>query len=338
MACHELEPLRDESLRHKAGRGPHQGPVPPRCDETALDFFTRMTYPSLSIPTIAPDGLRVGETVEILGEPSTGKTLLMMDCCARCILPSEHGGNGASAIVVDTEGSFGLLRLGIVLDGLLLASGVADETQRKELTFASLRRLRVLQCHNADELVIGLAHLRCECESDIQLPQMSPDAYDLALPRLLLLDSASAFRWLDRAAPRGNGGAVDVGFEARLSELLGLLRKQRLSIIWSRCPLTSHNAGLDFPIVDRMTTGGTMKQPHELSQPTLRVRLRRLESGAPGGGRLMHACQALLDRLSAPAHSAASVGPPSAPVRHEMHVDMQGVVHVAHAGGLGAGA
>ena len=37
-------------------------------------------------------GLQVGNTLELLGEPGTGKTAMLMECLVRCILPARVGG------------------------------------------------------------------------------------------------------------------------------------------------------------------------------------------------------------------------------------------------------
>lgn len=327
------------------------GPPPRRADETALNFFTRQTYPVLEIPTVAPDGLRVGETIEVLGEVSTGKTLLLMDCCARCILPKHVGGQSMHAIIVDSEGGFSMPQLTNVLLGILKASNViSGEAKRDQIIAESLTRLRVMQTLNAEEMLLGLSNLRCECE--VPLPHMSPDEIDLVQPRLLIIDSASTFAFLDRTDPHRGCGA-DAGFQSRLSELIGQLRKQRLTVVWSRCPLVGHDSGREFPPVDRPITG--VQAPSELGQPSLRLRLRRLrreatganatgasnaapaappmaahphiDAGGDGGGGMMHAFQVLLDRLGAPANGALSA-PGEPPLRREMHVDMDGVVHV----------
>lgn len=277
-------------------------------DETALDFFTRLAYPVLDLlPTVVPLGVRVGETLEVLGESSTGKTMLLMECCVSCILPAGYGGHAAHAVVVDSEGGFNLLRLAHVLTAKLRTAGMPDDDLSPAVEVA-LTRLRLMQCLNADEMLQGLAALRCELECT------QPDD---ARPRLLLIDSASAFRWLDRVEQQ-HGCASSVSFETRLDQLLGLLRRQQLSVIWSRCPVAAHQGGLEFPIIDRTT----ISQWHaELNQPSMRVRLRRLDlPSTPTPDVHHHATfQTLLDNLN----GAASVADP--PARRILRVTMNGV-------------
>ena len=268
-------------------------------DETAHDFFSRLAYPVLELlPSVVPPGLRVGETLEILGETCTGKTTLLMECCAHCILPAEHGGQGAHAVVIDSDGGF-TMRLSGVLAARLRASGVTDKGACDAAVAASLTLLRVMTCHNADEMMVCLGALRCELED--------PLGGD-ARPRLLLLDNASTFRYADRLEQQ-HGGLADDAFEARLSTLLGLLRRQQLSIVWSRRPDKGHQGGLEFPIIDR----NTMSLAHaELSQPSLRVRLRRLENGsAPPTPGVQLTFQTMLDVCG---------GPVETPMRREMRV------------------
>ena len=285
-------------------------------DETACDFFARVTSPELDLlPCCAPRALRLGESLELLGEPSTGKSALLMECCARCVLPAEGGGHAACAIVLDGEGSFDLLRLAAMLTLRLGAAGMPSDEVPCAVE-ACLGRVRVLRCTNGHEILLGLMALRCELEAPQRTTARACGDAD-GRPRLLLLDCSRAFLW-----PRGGGDGRS--FEARLGGLLGLLRRQRLSIVWSRCPPKSHNSGLEFPIVDR---GNVAANGHtELSQPTMRLRLRRLESAAAHATRaasdagVQLAFQGLLDVFG------AGPGSPEPPLRREMRLTMQGVV------------
>ena len=113
-----------------------------------------------------------------------------------------------------------------------------------------------------------------------------------------------------------NDANAEAGLEAKLCKLVSLLRRQSLSILWSRSPLLSHNAGHDFPIIDPRSAVGA----HELSHPTMRLRLRRhaepaatlahAAASAPAAtGALQLAFQAMLDAAT-PAAGSSSAEPP----------------------------
>ena len=47
------------------------------------------------------EGFRVGELVEIAGQPGSGKSILSLQAIAFCLLPEERGGSNSHAILVD---------------------------------------------------------------------------------------------------------------------------------------------------------------------------------------------------------------------------------------------
>lgn len=293
---------------------PSRAPAWP--DETALDLFTRLAYPGLELLPFSAQELKIGETLEVLGEPATGKSALLMECCVRCVLPNEYGGHAARAVVVDTGSGFNLHRLGAMLSGRLAAAGVTHEVTRTVVA-TSLRRLRVMTCPSPSEALIGLEALRCELEAS----QSGAER-----PRLLLIDSVSAFQWLERAAQARGGGSscTATSFDARLNRLLALLRRQRLSIVWSRSPAKGHNLGLEFPILEHGTSALA-----ELNQPSLRLRLRSIEGALvpPACMGAQHVFQVLLDVAPAMV-SSAGAGPVSAqapPLRRDLCVWPEGV-------------
>ena len=133
--------------------------------ETAYDLFARLEWPGLPLlPFEAHDGgLKVGETLELLGEPSTGKTALLLESCARCILSAEHGGHGARAVIVETDGGFDVRRLAAALARKLEASAAAGVHQRQALRRAHDSKLRAMK-HNLWLEVCG--RLRPEVEPE----------------------------------------------------------------------------------------------------------------------------------------------------------------------------
>ena len=337
-------------------------------DETADDFFARLEFPGLDLLPGIPRGIKVGETLEVCGEPSTGKTALLMECIVRCVLPVDVGGvrvggAGCRAVFVDTEGGFDALRLAETLRTRLMASGVLPDCAAEEAA-AALARLRVMRCPTSSELCLGLCALRLELDAPPPIaaaamhgallppPPASPSPASAVPPpppspppppRLLLIDSVSTFQWMERAesraaARRGGGGShgdasshdasAEAGLDSKLSTLVSLLRRQRLSIIWSRSPLLSHNGGYEFPILDQRSA---VAAAHELNHPTMRLRLRRhaepaatlahATASTPAAGTLQLAFQAMLD-TAAPAVGSSTSEPP---LRREMLLYAVGV-------------
>ena len=321
--------------------------------ETAYDLFARLEWPGLPLlPFEAHDGgLKVGETLELLGEPSTGKTALLLESCARCILSAEHGGHGARAVIVETDGGFDVRRLAAALARKLEASAAAAAARGGSSSTlssdgvsaaveAALRRLRVIRCHSACELLRGLQALRCELDAPPPPGAATPatpatpaassssssSADNDGRPRLLLIDSLSAFQWLDRAEQQRLSAAGEPSdYAVRLNALVGLLRRQRLSIVWSRSPLMSRwrighaDSGTDFPIVDRSDSAASVALP-ELSQPTRRVRLRRLDEWKDEDKPFRF--EVLVDALQAQAGPGTPAPPP---MHYSLQYSMPGV-------------
>jgi hypothetical protein len=351
-------------------------PPPLWADETAEDLFTRAAFPGLELLPGFAHCLKVGETLELLGEPSTGKTALLVECAIRCILPSSVdgvavGGAGSHAVFVDSEGSFDAFRMAEAVRERMLAAGVAPR-HAGNAVLAALGRLRVMQCPTSSELILGLCALRLELDvperanESLARPlsgRIEEEAVELhheharppPAPRLLLIDGLSAFQWIERAVtcggePHGGAGGASLPassgtpgrrppcpdrFEAQLGSLVALLRRQRLSIVWSRCPLLSHSAGFEFPIVNQRG-GAPVDGAQELNEPTMRMRLRRLPPHAldqhvpARASRVLAAVQAMLDASAPPPPAAsptAGTPPPlvDTPLRRELYITPCGV-------------
>ncbi|KAJ8385075.1 hypothetical protein AAFF_G00192960 [Aldrovandia affinis] len=135
-------------------------------------------------PRIFPEdgGPVKGDVVELHGGEGTGKTEALYHLVARCILPEASGGLEVEVVFVDTDYHLDALRLVSVLERRLPAG--ADQTVK-----ASLARLYVIHCSSAVQLLLTLHYLEgLFCSR----PSLSA----------LILDSVSAFYWVDRA----NGG------------------------------------------------------------------------------------------------------------------------------------
>ncbi|XP_044032190.1 DNA repair protein XRCC2 isoform X2 [Siniperca chuatsi] len=150
----------------------------------------------------------------------SGKTELLYHLLCRCVLPAVTGGLEVDVVFVDTDYSLDMLRLVSILDSRLNAarSTVSPSAASDEAALRScLSRLLVVHCSSSSQLLLTLHFLQTSLSSRPSLA-------------LLLIDSISAFYWLDRC----EGGASFTRQEEKLSkcaELLGrLLRDYRITV------------------------------------------------------------------------------------------------------------
>lgn len=164
-----------------------------------------------------------GEVVELYGTEGTGKTELLYHLLCRCVLPVAIGGLEVDVVFLDTDYSLDMLRLVGILESRLNAgrsssspSAASDEAALR----LCLSRLLVIHCSSSSQLLLTLHFLETSLSSRPGLA-------------LLIIDSISAFYWLDRC----EGGASLAKQEEKLSkcaELLGrLLRDYRITVFAS---------------------------------------------------------------------------------------------------------
>ncbi|KAK9527352.1 hypothetical protein VZT92_013924 [Zoarces viviparus] len=173
-------------------------------------------------PQMFPEdgGPNHGEVVELYGTEGTGKTELLYHLLCRCVLPVASGGLEVDVVFVDTDYSLDMLRLVSILDSRLNAAcstGLSCSGSDEAALRSCLSRLLVVHCSSSSQLVLTLHFLETSLSSRPGLA-------------LLLIDSISAFYWLDRC----EGGASIGKQEEKLSkcaELLGrLLRDYRITV------------------------------------------------------------------------------------------------------------
>lgn len=143
-------------------------------------------FPPVSEPAFLPR-----QIIEITGDSNTGKTHLLMEFMARCVLPQRFGGCEADVLFVDTEHHFQIFKLAAMLEKHLRnstqeAGGVqelnAEET--RSIINASLKRCHLLKCHSPEQLQLAI----------FGLDRMFRENSNAAL---LALDAVSTFYWLE---------------------------------------------------------------------------------------------------------------------------------------------
>lgn len=167
----------------------------------------------------------------------SGKTELLYHLLCCCVLPKVVGGLEVDVVFVDTDYSLDMLRLVSILDsrlnagtyrltlicslvssnvfniiclswGLALSTSSPSACSDEVALHSCLSRLLVVHCSSSSQLLLTLHFLETSFSSRPSL--------------VLLVDSISAFYWLDRC----NGGASFTKQEEKLSkcsELLGRL-------------------------------------------------------------------------------------------------------------------
>uniref|UniRef100_H3CN96 RecA family profile 1 domain-containing protein n=1 Tax=Tetraodon nigroviridis TaxID=99883 RepID=H3CN96_TETNG len=169
-----------------------------------------------------------GDVVELHGPAGTVKTELLYHLLCRCVMPAAAGGLEVEVMFVDTDYSLDMLRLVSILDRRLTGSPGSPSTE------ASLRsclsRLLVVHCSSSSQLLLTLHLLETSLSSRPGLA-------------LLLIDSISAFYWLDRS----EGGASIAKQEEKLSKcshlLARLLRDYRITVFATCHAIRRNHAG-----------------------------------------------------------------------------------------------
>ncbi|XP_054862988.1 DNA repair protein XRCC2 [Amphiprion ocellaris] len=151
-----------------------------------------------------------GEVVELCGTEGTGKTELLYHLLCRCVLPEAAGGLEVDVVFVDTDYSLDMLRLVSILDSRLNTALSSNSSARSEEAAlrSCLSRLLVVHCSSSSQLLLTLHFLETSLSSRPSLA-------------LLLIDSISAFYWLDRCG----GGASFAKQEEKLSKCAELLER-----------------------------------------------------------------------------------------------------------------
>ncbi|CAH1785704.1 unnamed protein product [Owenia fusiformis] len=208
-----------------------------RKSESGFQVLARLgARPDISrLDTILfPDGLSQRQVIELFGGEGTGKTEMLMYLIVRCILPKTWnglhiGGLGIGVVFLDTDYHFSILRLATILEthltkavqqnnamkcenntlkndtikfntnqenenlhdangdkitGITNQTGLTEE-QIETFVKSCFQRLHVIRCNTSTQLVVTVHSLE-------SLLGNHPDI------GVLMLDSVSAFYWIDR--------------------------------------------------------------------------------------------------------------------------------------------
>ncbi|XP_054621730.1 DNA repair protein XRCC2 [Dunckerocampus dactyliophorus] len=221
-------------------------------------------------PRLFPDdgGPGPGEVVELFGSEGTGKTELLYHFLCRGVLPVAAGGLEVEVAFMDTDYCLDMLRVVSILDSRLSAASSpgSPSSSHDAAVRSCLSRLLVMHCSSSSQLLLTLHSLETWLASRAGLA-------------LLLIDSVSAFYWLDRCE---GGPSVSKQDEklGRCAQLLArLLRDYRISAFAS-CHANR-----------RYSSGPSSSEPEQpyLCRPWQRLVTHRMlcskQGAAPEGGK-----------------------------------------------------
>ena len=151
-----------------------------------------------------PEGLQAKQTVEIFGDPGSGKTLLLTQLIAICILPTVYkkisiNGFDMNVLLINTDHHFQVSKLSQIMRNILKKSFANHENledlKMKEIIEKSLKNLLIIKCFDNNEFVCTLYSLPDVLNSNSKIG-------------IIALDGISAFYWQDREA--GEKGVVSI--------------------------------------------------------------------------------------------------------------------------------
>lgn len=168
--------------------------------ESGLELIARVnTKPSLCEieNTLFPGGLRNTDVIEIGGERSTGKTLLLSQMLAKCILPDHYRtiqiqGCNASAILINTDHHFQTSKLVELMNDMIDAAHKTSAASlrmdmmldKTSIIQKSLHNLHIIDCYNSEQFSLTLRTLDDVFVNNTKIA-------------ILVIDSITAYFWED---------------------------------------------------------------------------------------------------------------------------------------------
>lgn len=167
--------------------------------ESGLQLFSRLNIRP-NIERIHPilfshGGPSANESVEISGNASTGKTTLIMDLLARCLLPRKYNnldisGMDCGAIIINTDTHFDIFRLINIMEYHLKSTFhkyniLIHNAEVKEIIELSLNKLMIMNCYDSIQIDITFLNLERILSENLEVG-------------LVVLDSVVSQYWAHR--------------------------------------------------------------------------------------------------------------------------------------------
>ncbi|XP_055333674.1 DNA repair protein XRCC2-like [Paramacrobiotus metropolitanus] len=147
--------------------------------ELRAESRVSLCFSTLNPVLFPPGSLPDRNIVEIFGPYGTGKTLLITNLIANCILDSDCGGCGCEAVFIDLDHHFSVIRLSEVLRKVFLIRDVDNVEERVE---NCLQRLRIFKCFGLNDFSRILYTLEMVLYQNQNIG-------------ILFIDSISSFYW-----------------------------------------------------------------------------------------------------------------------------------------------
>lgn len=181
--------------------------------ESGLQLLQRLVARPLikNLTPLLPDEL-TSETIEIIGNTSSGKSLFLIECIAKCITPQNFNGLDAGVVYIDLDGQFDINKLIQIIKRL-----VKDPDE--ELMKSCLTKLTLINCYDSPTLYVTFQRLKLFLTEHYQVG-------------LVILDSVSANYWQDSIS--GGEKYMDTYVEKMISSLKICLEDFKVPIIFTR--------------------------------------------------------------------------------------------------------
>jgi len=181
--------------------------------ESGLQLLERLIARPLikNLSPLLPDEL-TSETIEIIGNTSTGKTLFLIECIAKCITPESSSGLNTSVVYIDLDGQFDITKLVKIIKRLV-------NNSNEELVKCCLKKLTLINCYDSPTLYVTFQRLKLFLTEHSQVG-------------LVILDSVSANYWQDSIF--GGEKFMDTYVEKMISSLKMCLKDFKVPIIYTR--------------------------------------------------------------------------------------------------------
>lgn len=181
--------------------------------ETGLQLLERLLGRPLikNLTPLLPDEL-TSEIVELVGDASTGKTLFLIECIAKCITPQDFNGLDTGVVYIDLDGHFDINKLVVIIKRLI-------EDADEEIIKTCLNKLTVVNCFDSPTLYITFQRLKLFLTEQCKVG-------------LVILDSVSANYWQDSIS--GGEKYMDTYVEKMISSLKICVEDFKVPILYTR--------------------------------------------------------------------------------------------------------
>ena len=172
-------------------------------------------------------GLSSSSVVELSGAPNVGKTLLLTQLTAHCLLPGKWknqniGGLNCGVIYIDCDYHFNILKLVDLLEEIVdKSSSDIPASETENLIKRSLQKLLVYKCNDSKHLILTLHAIH-----ELLANQTETS--------LVIVDSISAFYWLDKTYSAYSFKGVEKYYSNISKALRHLVETFKVTLIVSR--------------------------------------------------------------------------------------------------------